>query len=97
MIATNAKINVCINNIINLINTIIGCALCQLASSRWDFMSCETDFTKTRSQTTNTTGKQLRCFKKRIVQQNKYSVQPYTDWGKKIFMIQNEVIEMFST
>nr|XP_014092668.2 baculoviral IAP repeat-containing protein 6 isoform X3 [Bactrocera oleae] len=60
------------------------------SSSRWDFMSCETDFTKTRSQTTNTTGKQLRCFKKRIVQQNKYSVQPYTDWGKKIFMIQNE-------
>ncbi|XP_054081324.1 baculoviral IAP repeat-containing protein 6 isoform X3 [Zeugodacus cucurbitae] len=60
------------------------------SSSRWDFMSCETDFTKTRSQTTNTSGKQLRCFKKRIVQQNKYSVQPYTDWGKKIFMIQNE-------
>ncbi|XP_054725362.1 baculoviral IAP repeat-containing protein 6 isoform X3 [Anastrepha obliqua] len=60
------------------------------SSSRWDFMSCETDFTKTRTQTTNTSGKQLRCFKKRIVQQNKYSVQPYTDWGKKIFMIQNE-------
>uniref|UniRef100_W8AIN7 Dual E2 ubiquitin-conjugating enzyme/E3 ubiquitin-protein ligase BIRC6 n=1 Tax=Ceratitis capitata TaxID=7213 RepID=W8AIN7_CERCA len=60
------------------------------SSSRWDFMSCETDFTKTRSQSTNTSGKQLRCFKKRIVQQNKYSVQPYTDWGKKIFMIQNE-------
>ncbi|XP_036324883.1 baculoviral IAP repeat-containing protein 6 isoform X2 [Rhagoletis pomonella] len=60
------------------------------SSSRWDFMSCETDFTKTRTQTSNTSGKQLRCFKKRIVQQNKYSVQPYTDWGKKIFMIQNE-------
>ncbi|XP_067616443.1 baculoviral IAP repeat-containing protein 6 isoform X2 [Eurosta solidaginis] len=60
------------------------------SSSRWDFMSCETDFTKTRTQTTNTSGKQLRCFKRRIVQQNKYSVQPYTDWGKKIFMIQNE-------
>lgn len=61
------------------------------AANRWDFMSCETDFAKTRGQSSNSSGKQLRCFKKRIVQQNKYSVQPYTDWGKKIYMIQNEV------
>ena len=54
-------------------------------------MSCETDFTKTRTQANNSSGKQLRCFKKRIITQSKYSVQPYTDWGKKIFMIQNEV------
>lgn len=54
-------------------------------------MSCETDFAKTRGQSGNSSGKQLRCFKKRIIQQNKYSVQPYTDWGKKIYMIQNEV------
>lgn len=61
------------------------------AANRWDFMSCETDFAKTRGQSSNSSGKQLRCFKKRIIQQNKYSVQPYTDWGKKIYMIQNEV------
>lgn len=54
-------------------------------------MSCETDFAKTRSQSNNNSGKQLRGFKKRMIQQNKYSIQPYTDWGKKIFMIQNEV------
>lgn len=58
-------------------------------------MSCETDFAKTRGQTSNSSGKQLRCFKKRIIQQNKYSVQPYTDWGKKIYMIQNEVNKNF--
>lgn len=61
------------------------------AANRWDFMSCETDFAKTRGQSSNSSGKQLRCFKKRIIQQNKYSVQPYADWGKKIYMIQNEV------
>ncbi|XP_037827973.1 baculoviral IAP repeat-containing protein 6 isoform X2 [Lucilia sericata] len=60
------------------------------SANRWDFMSCETDFAKTRGQSSNSSGKQLRCFKKRIIQQNKYSVQPYTDWGKKIYMIQNE-------
>ncbi|XP_075144573.1 BIR repeat containing ubiquitin-conjugating enzyme [Haematobia irritans] len=60
------------------------------SANRWDFMSCETDFAKTRGQSSNSSGKQLRCFKKRIVQQNKYSAQPYTDWGKKIYMIQNE-------
>ncbi|XP_017867118.1 PREDICTED: baculoviral IAP repeat-containing protein 6 isoform X9 [Drosophila arizonae] len=59
------------------------------SSARWDFMSCESDFTKTRPNN-STNSKQLRCFKKRIIQQNKYSVQPYTDWGKKIYMIQNE-------
>ncbi|TDG43863.1 hypothetical protein AWZ03_009727 [Drosophila navojoa] len=59
------------------------------SSARWDFMSCESDFTKTRPNNTSNS-KQLRCFKKRIIQQNKYSVQPYTDWGKKIYMIQNE-------
>ncbi|XP_070142867.1 dual E2 ubiquitin-conjugating enzyme/E3 ubiquitin-protein ligase BIRC6 isoform X3 [Drosophila kikkawai] len=58
-------------------------------SARWDFMSCESDFTKTRPSNTPNS-KQLRCFKKRIIQQNKYTVPPYTDWGKKIFMIQNE-------
>lgn len=63
------------------------------AANRWDFMSCETDFAKSRGQTSNSSGKQLRCFKKRIIQQNKYSVQPYTDWGKKIYMIQNEVFQ----
>ncbi|XP_059217801.1 baculoviral IAP repeat-containing protein 6 isoform X2 [Stomoxys calcitrans] len=60
------------------------------SANRWDFMSCETDFAKTRGQSSNSSGKQLRCFKKRIIQQNKYSAQPYTDWGKKIYMIQNE-------
>lgn len=60
------------------------------AAARWDFMSCESDFTKTRPNNPPNS-KQLRCFKKRIIQQNKYSVQPYTDWGKKIYMIQNEV------
>ncbi|XP_073817547.1 BIR repeat containing ubiquitin-conjugating enzyme isoform X2 [Musca autumnalis] len=60
------------------------------SANRWDFMSCETDFAKTRGQSSNSSGKQLRCFKKRIIQQNKYSVQPYADWGKKIYMIQNE-------
>ncbi|KAM7359256.1 BIR repeat containing ubiquitin-conjugating enzyme isoform 2-T2 [Cochliomyia hominivorax] len=60
------------------------------SANRWDFMSCETDFAKTRGQSSNSSGKQLRCFKKRIIQQNKYSVQPYIDWGKKIYMIQNE-------
>ncbi|XP_034488815.1 baculoviral IAP repeat-containing protein 6 [Drosophila innubila] len=59
------------------------------SAARWDFMSCESDFTKTRPNNTPNS-KQLRCFKKRIIQQNKYSVQPYTDWGKKIYMIQNE-------
>ncbi|XP_015009950.2 baculoviral IAP repeat-containing protein 6 isoform X4 [Drosophila erecta] len=59
------------------------------SAARWDFMSCESDFTKTRPSNTPNS-KQLRCFKKRIIQQNKYSVQPYTDWGKKIYMIQNE-------
>ncbi|XP_037945587.1 baculoviral IAP repeat-containing protein 6-like isoform X2 [Teleopsis dalmanni] len=59
------------------------------STNRWDFMSCESDFTKSRTQSSNTQNKQLRCFKKRIIQ-NKYSVQPYTDWGKKIYMIQNE-------
>ncbi|XP_030370289.1 baculoviral IAP repeat-containing protein 6 isoform X2 [Scaptodrosophila lebanonensis] len=57
------------------------------SATRWDFMSCESDFTKTRHSNSS---KQLRCFKKRIIQQNKYSIQPYTDWGKKIYMIQNE-------
>ncbi|KAH8417362.1 hypothetical protein KR222_009764, partial [Zaprionus bogoriensis] len=59
------------------------------SAARWDFMSCESDFTKTRPNNPPNS-KQLRCFKKRIIQQNKYSVQPYTDWGKKIYMIQNE-------
>ncbi|XP_062126380.1 baculoviral IAP repeat-containing protein 6 isoform X3 [Drosophila sulfurigaster albostrigata] len=59
------------------------------SAARWDFMSCESDFTKARPNNTPNS-KQLRCFKKRIIQQNKYSVQPYTDWGKKIYMIQNE-------
>ncbi|XP_055907013.1 baculoviral IAP repeat-containing protein 6 isoform X1 [Eupeodes corollae] len=61
------------------------------SANRWEFMSCEADFAKTRSQTNSSSGKQLRGFKKRIIQQNKYSIQPYTDWGKKIFMIQNEL------
>ncbi|XP_015038690.2 baculoviral IAP repeat-containing protein 6 isoform X3 [Drosophila pseudoobscura] len=61
------------------------------SAARWDFMSCESDFTKTRPNNVPNS-KQLRCFKKRIIQQSKYSVQPYTDWGKKIYMIQNEVI-----
>ncbi|XP_068153762.1 baculoviral IAP repeat-containing protein 6 isoform X3 [Drosophila tropicalis] len=59
------------------------------SAARWDFMSCESDFTKTRPNNA-TNSKQLRCFKKRMIQTNKYSSQPYTDWGKKIYMIQNE-------
>ncbi|KMZ04446.1 baculoviral IAP repeat-containing protein 6 isoform X6 [Drosophila simulans] len=59
------------------------------SAARWDFMSCEGDFTKARPSTTPNI-KQLRCFKKRIIQQNKYLAQPYADWGKKIYMIQNE-------
>ncbi|KAL9897854.1 dual E2 ubiquitin-conjugating enzyme/E3 ubiquitin-protein ligase BIRC6-like isoform 3-T4 [Glossina fuscipes fuscipes] len=58
--------------------------------NRWEFMSCDSEFSKPRTQSSNGGGKQLRCFKKRIVQQSKYSLQPYTDWGKKIYMIQNE-------
>lgn len=70
-----------------------------LAASRWEFMSCESEFSKPRQQTTCGNGKQYRCFKKRLIQQNKYNVQPYADWGKKIYMIQNEVdfSELYAT
>lgn len=63
-----------------------------IAANRWEFMSCDSEFSKPRQQSNCSNGKQYRCFKKRLIhQQNKYNVQPYADWGKKIYMIQNEV------
>lgn len=59
-------------------------------------MSCESDLTKTRSQNLNSSCKTYRNFKKRIIQQNKYnSIQPYSDWSKKIYMMQSELPEIF--
>ncbi|KAL5282756.1 BIRC6 family protein [Megaselia abdita] len=66
------------------------------SSNRWDFMSCESDLTKTRTQNISSACKTYRNFKKRIIQQNKYnSIQPYTDWSKKIYMMQSELPEIF--
>lgn len=59
-------------------------------------MSCESDLTKSRTQNISSACKTYRNFKKRIIQQNKYnSIQPYSDWSKKIYMMQSELPEIF--
>lgn len=65
------------------------------ASNRWEFMSCEADISKSRPQSSSSSGKTLpRCFKKRIIQQNKYNgISSYSDWSKKMSIFQSEVSE----
>lgn len=59
-------------------------------------MSCESDFIKSRTQNLSSASKTYRNFKKRIIQQNKFnSIQPYSDWSKKFYMMQSELPEIF--